>query len=70
MSSITEKIIEAIRTLPEQQVIEVLDFAEYLQAKTKQQQSDRKKEALAILDKHAGLYNGEPVNREELHERP
>jgi hypothetical protein len=36
MNAIAEKIFAAIKTLPEQQAAEVLDFAEFLQAKRTQ----------------------------------
>ncbi|MDD5274124.1 MAG: DUF2281 domain-containing protein [Methylovulum sp.] len=70
MSIIAEKIFAAVKTLPEQQAAEVLDFAEFLQAKMAQQPHGNREKALATLDKYQGLYDGAPFNREELHERP
>ena len=69
MSIIAEKIFETVKQLPEQQAAEVLDFAEFLQAKMRQEQIGRKEKALATLDHYIGLYDGKPFNREELHER-
>ena len=70
MSIIAEKIIEALKTLSEQQATEVLDFVEFLKSKTQKEQGGRREKALVTLDKHIGLYDGSPFNREELHERP
>ena len=70
MSIIAEKIFEAVKTLPEQQAAEVLDFVEFLTSKTQKERVERREIALATLDKHIGLYDGSPFNREELHERP
>lgn len=70
MSIITEKVYEAVKTLPEQQVAEVLDFVEFLKSKTEKERDVRREIALATLDKHIGLYDGSQFNREELHERP
>jgi len=70
MSNIAEKIFEAVKNLPEQQATEVLDFVEFLKSKTQKERAGRKEIALATLDKHIGLYDGSPFNREELHERP
>ena len=69
MGSIAEKIFETVKQLPEQQAAEVLDFAEFLQTRMLQEQTGRKEKALAMLDHYAGLYDGAPFNREELHER-
>ena len=70
MSIIAEKVFEAVKTLPEQQAAEVLDFVEFLKSKTQKERCGRREIALTILDKHIGLYDGSPFNREELHERP
>ena len=70
MSIIAEKVFEAVKTLPVQQAAEVLDFVEFLKSKTQKEQGGRREIALATLDKHSGLYDGSPFNREELHERP
>ena len=70
MSIIAEKVFEAVKTLPEQQATEVLGFVEFLKSKTQKERGGRREIALANLDKHIGLYDGSPFNREELHERP
>ena len=70
MSIIAEKVFEAVKILPEQQAAEVLDFVEFLTSKTQKERAERRKIALATLDKHIGLYDGSPFHREELHERP
>ena len=70
MSIIAEKVFEAVKTLPEQQATEVLDFVEFLKSKTQKERGGRMEKALVTLDKHIGLYDGSPFNREELHERP
>ena len=70
MSNIAEKVFEAVKTLPEHQASEVLDFVEFLKSKTQKERGGRREKALVTLDKHIGLYDGSPFNREELHERP
>ena len=47
-----------------------MDFVEFLKSKTQKERGGRREIALATLDKHIGLYDGSPFNREELHERP
>lgn len=42
MSSIAEQVFEAVKSLPEQQAAEVLDFAEFLQAKSSQNEEQMK----------------------------
>ncbi|MCX7099664.1 MAG: DUF2281 domain-containing protein [Methylococcales bacterium] len=69
MSIIAEKVFEAVKTLSEQQAVEVLDFVEFLTSKTQKERAQRREIALATLDKHIGLYDGSPFDREELHER-
>ena len=70
MSTIADRIIAAVKALPEQRAAEVLDFVEFLKAKSGQERTERRNRALAILDKHRGIYDGAPFDREELHERP
>lgn len=70
MSMIAERIFETVKTLPEQQAAEVLDFAEFLQAKMAKPSEERREKALATLDNYMGIYDGSPFNREALHERP
>ena len=69
MSNISEKILAAVKTLPDQQAAEVLDFVEFLQTKSSKEQEDKRKKAWATLDKHKGAYDGKPFNREELYDR-
>jgi len=69
MSIIAEKVFEAVKTLPEQQAAEVLDFIEFLKSKTKKERGERREIALATLDKYKGLYDGVPFNRDELYDR-
>ena len=68
MSIIAEKVFEAVKSLPEQQAAEVLDFVEFLKSKTQKERGGRREKALVTLDKHIGLYDGSPFNREELQE--
>lgn len=70
MSSSAEKVFEGVKTLPDQQASEVLDFVEFLKSKTKQAPASRIEIALATLVKHIGLYDCSFFIREELHERP
>ncbi len=63
MNAIAEKVYEAVKSLPDQDAAEVLDFVEFLKAKRKQ---GRREQALATLDKHQGLYDGAPFDREGL----
>ena len=70
MNAIAEKIFETGKALPEQQAAEVLSFAESLKARQETEVQARREKALAILDKHCGLYDGAPFDRGELHERP
>ena len=68
--SIAEKIIEAVKDLPDQQAAEVLDFVEHLKAKQVEDKRQKREKALATLDKYLGIYDGEKFDRAELHERP
>lgn len=70
MSIIAEKVFEAVKTLPEQQAAEVLDFVEFLKSKAEKGRDGRREIALATLDKYRGLYNATPFNRDELYDRP
>jgi hypothetical protein len=70
MSIIAEKVFEAVKTLPDQQAAEVLDFVELLKAKTEQEQELRRKNAWAMLEKYKGAYDGTPFSRVELYDRP
>lgn len=70
MSVIAEKVFEAVKTLPDEQAAEVLHFVEGLKASLEAGQQARRERALAVLDKHQGLYDGTPFKREELYDRP
>jgi len=65
-----ELIYQNVKTLPEPEAREVLDFVEFIQLKRSREREVLREEALATLDKHQGLYDGSPFNRDELHERP
>lgn len=67
--SIAEQVFDAVKTLPEQQAAEVLDFVQFLKGKSTRLHTDRRDIALATLDKYSGLYDGSNFNREELNER-
>lgn len=70
MSNIAEKVFEAVKTLPEQQAAEVLDFVEFLKFKSGLVQDNRREKAWAVLDKYTGAYDGSAFNRDELYDRP
>lgn len=70
MSVIAKQIYEAVRSMPENQATEVLDFVEFLKVKGEQEREARRQNALATLDKYQGLYDGAPFDRSELYERP
>ena len=67
--SIAEKIIEAVKDLPDQQAAEVLDFVEHLKAKQAEDTRQKREKALATLDRYRGIYDGAKFDRAELHER-
>lgn len=60
MATTTEKILELVRNMSEQQVAEVLDFAEFLQAKnTPGEASEDSQDLAEALDTKARLDRGE-----------
>ena len=63
---ITEKLHDLIKTLPEKELSEVLDFAEFLKTKRERE----KAESWATLDRHTGRYDGAKWNRDDLYDRP
>lgn len=67
---IAEKVFEAVKSLSDLQAAEVLDFVEFLKAKTTQEQELRRKNAWATLEKYKGAFDGTAFNREELYDRP
>ena len=60
----TDRIIELIKTMQEREIVEVLDFAEFLIAKRDREKAD----AWASFDKHAGTWSGK-FNREDCYDR-
>lgn len=60
-----ERIAELMKAMHEREIGEMLDFAEFLLAKRRQE----KAEAWATLDKFAGRYDGTKWEREELYDR-
>lgn len=69
MSTIPEKIFELVKTLPEQQAAEVLDFVEGLKAKQAEDQRIRRENALAVLAKYRGRFKAGKFNRDECYDR-
>jgi hypothetical protein len=69
MSAIADQVYEAVKTLPEQQAAEVLDFVALLKAKAEQENKERRKKALATLEKYRGRFKAEKFNREECYDR-
>lgn len=68
LSNIAEKVFEAVKTLPEQQAAEVLNFAEALQAKRMEEYEQAKREALAMLDDPPLALGGCYAPRDSLYE--
>jgi len=64
MSIIAEKVFEAVKALPEQQAAEVLDFAEFLQAKIGQSSIEHQDRALTTLETATGIYDNTHFNQE------
>jgi len=64
-----EKIFEEVRTLPEPEAREILDFVEFLKGKWERDLEARRASALATLNKFKGRYDGMKFNRDELHDR-
>jgi len=69
MTTLAERIFETVKTLPDQQAAEVLDFVEHLKTKQVEEQQQKREKALATLDKYRGLYDGSKFDRAELYER-
>ena len=67
--NIAERIFETVKTLPEQQAAEVLDFAEGLKVKQADEDRRRREQALATLAKYRGRFKAEKFNREECYDR-
>jgi hypothetical protein len=69
MSIIAEKISEAVKTLPDQDAAEVLDFVEALRARREEKYEQAKQQALALLDNPPLALNGRYGSRESLYDR-
>jgi|GEM_PF-1772658 len=72
MGNIAEKVFEAVKALPEQQAAEVLDFAEFLQAKMGQS-SQRKREKAFLTPRPKFFWWGKASNMASslpLHQHP
>jgi hypothetical protein len=70
MSSIAEKVFQAVNALPEQQAAEVLDFAEFLLARQsgKPEQPSVETDDWREFESYAGAWSGK-FNREECYDR-
>jgi hypothetical protein len=76
MSIIAEKIFEVVKTLPDQQAAEILDFAEFLQARQtgqlhlpEEDQEKRKARLLECFSKFQIDLTGFKFDREEANAR-
>ncbi len=69
MSSIAEKISEAVQTLPDQDAAEVLDFLKALRARREVGYEQAKQQALALLDDPPLALNGRYWSRDSLYDR-
>jgi hypothetical protein len=64
-----EHIYDEVRTLPESEAREVLDFVTRLKAKRNADQGARRKAALSTLAKYRGRFEAAKTNRDELYDR-
>ncbi len=67
--STAEHIYSEVRTLPESQAREVLDFVARLKAKRHADHESRRKGALSILTKYRGRFEAVKTQRDELYDR-
>jgi hypothetical protein len=67
--STAEHIYDEVRTLPESQAREVLDFVTRLKAKRHADHDARRKAALSTLAKYRGRFEAVRINRDELYDR-
>ncbi len=67
--NIAERIYETVKDMSEQRACEVLNFAENLKSRQRQEELTRRENALATLGKYRGRYRAEKFSREELHDR-
>jgi Protein of unknown function (DUF2281) len=65
MSIIAEKILETVKTLPDQQAEEVLDFAQYLQSKAGQK-AEGQLPTNGDFFACAGIWKDRDINQETL----
>jgi len=64
-----EHIYDEVRTLPESQAQEVLDFVARLKAKRLADAGTRRKTALSTLAKYRGRFEATKTTRDELYDR-
>jgi hypothetical protein len=75
MSSIAEKVFQAVQSLPDPQAAEVLDFAEFLLARQRGglpaalAQPSAEADDWSEFERYAGAWSGK-FNREECYDRP
>jgi hypothetical protein len=67
--STAEHIYDEVRTLPESQAREVLDFVARLKAKRQVDHDARRKAALDTLSKYRGRFEAAMTKRDELYDR-
>lgn len=67
--STAERIFEEVRTLPEVQAREVLDFVGYLKSRRVRDQTPDRQAALAGLASLRGRFKAVKFSREELYDR-
>ena len=61
-----EKILEEVRTLPEMQAREVLDFVAFLKSRLARGKTAR--QDVSVFDRFGAVYDGR-FNRDELYDR-
>jgi hypothetical protein len=67
--STAEHIYDEVRTLPESQAREVLDFVTRLKAKRHADHEARREGALSVLAKYRGRFEAVKTQRDELYDR-
>lgn len=67
--STAEHIYNEVRTLPESQAREVLDFVASLKAKRHANAAAQRAAALSTLAKYRGRFEAARINRDELYDR-
>jgi hypothetical protein len=67
--STAEHIYDEVRTLPESQAREVLDFVTRLKAKRHADHEARRQGALSVLTKYRGRFEAAKTQRDELYDR-